>query len=537
MSDSEYDEDPPPTREALGVIKDLRRTEFVEKVARTKAILEEQEAMLAEFASDPQGEASDSTPGVSGINKKKGKKTTPLNTGFKIGGGISPLVGASSLGATPDPKPKSEPLVPEFMSRVLSAFSHYREDQEEALNPSPNQGQRKRPRVELPQDPDCDRFNYYLDLLDLIVHTVCDTKCKVNKEVKAIVTGAAEKIRLRLVADAIETGVLRGKVSTMETVVGKMIDAQQGIEEKVDALIKRPVTIASGLQPEARKSYAGITAGGKPDSSKIVVQGVQRELPPLQPTVLFYPSAPEGKSSEDTRKALQKVLDPKKDGFQPVRTRKIKGAGVLLQTSCAGGLANLQKVAKRIEAVGFKMVQPTGRLPRIVLYDVPRGEPAADAALFEEIFLNNIIEKTNLTKEDHLRTMRRVSLFGRRDSGFMNMIVTCHPDARKALIDSGHCYLGWNACRVRDFIGATRCFKCHLYGHVAKNCTAEVKTCRHCSEQGHDLEDCPKKALAAVCATCKRFNRPANHPTGDRNCPAHLAAVEAQVRMTDYGRR
>lgn len=387
------------------------------------------------------------------------------------------------------------------------------------------------------REPEPNKLNYYYELLNDIDTMINESKNKLNKEDKAAVHGAVEKIRSRLAADARVEGILLGKLSTMENIIDSMLGSHKELDNKLDLLIKRPLPSAPTAQPEQITSYASVTARSKPDSSKICIQGIQRELPPLQPTVLFYPTAPEGKTSEDTRQTLEKVLDPKKDGFQPVRTRKIKGAGVLVQTSSVGGLDNLKKVIHKIEASGMKMVQPTGRLPRVVIYDVPRGEPEADKKLFEEIFTNNINGNSNISKEDYLRTMRRVALFGKRNQTTMNMIITCHPDARNVLINSGHCFLGWNACRVRDYSGATRCFKCHLYGHVAKNCTATVKICRHCSGQGHDLEDCPNKAQAAICATCKRFNRPANHKTGDRNCPAHLAAIEAQVRMTDYGMR
>lgn len=132
-----------------------------------------------------------------------------------------------------------------------------------------------------------------------------------------------------------------------------------------------------------------------------------------------------------------------------------------------------------------------------------------------------------------MRTMCRVSLFGRNDGQTMNMIVSCHPECRRVLIDNGLCYLGWNAFRVRDYLGATRCFKCHMYGHVSRNCIQEKVTCRHCATLGHDYEECPKKALLAVRATCSRFKKQADHST----CPAFKGAIESQVRMTDYGRK
>lgn len=56
-----------------------------------------------------------------------------------------------------------------------------------------------------------------------------------------------------------------------------------------------------------------------------------------------------------------------------------------------------------------------------MLYDIFR------VYLFEEIYTNNIADKGSLSKEDHLRTMRRVWLFGKREAlrdtlrGFYNV--------------------------------------------------------------------------------------------------------------------
>lgn len=405
---------------------------------------------------------------------------------------------------------------------------------EEGKDSSPKQVKKKRTQTEEPPMSGEERLAPIWDQLTRISTTVQDGKTKLNKEDRSIIKVSIDTIKRELINLERENAAAIARANAFSEVV----KAQRGFSDKLDLLINKPAPVAHPIQlPQqpARKTYAGATSGAP--SASIFVEGTVRDLPLPQPTVLFYPTIPDGKTSESTQKELMKVLNPTIDGFQAVRTRKIKGAGLLLQTSSTGGLNNIKNAAAKIEASGLKMVLPQGNLPKVVLYDVPKGDTAGDQALFEEIFKNNIQGKSTLTREDHLRTMRRVSLFGRKDGSTMNMIVTCHPESRKVLIDSGLCFLGWNACRVRDYLGATRCFKCHLYGHVSKFCTVDAITCRHCAASGHDLEDCPKKAEAAICATCNRFGKPANHKTGDRLCPAHRAAIEVQVRKTDYGRR
>lgn len=412
---------------------------------------------------------------------------------------------------------------------------------EKPLRSSPNQANRKRVREEdslltnenNPTEVNGETLDPIWAQMTIISQTISDGKNKLNKEARATVMRSLDEIKKSLLNFATSHAAATSRAETLSAVLA----SQKSITTKLDKIImlsnlapKKP----SEEIPILRKSYAGVASGG-PASKTITMNGYERPLPPLQPTLLFYPTEPEGKTSEELQKNLTSILDPKKDGFQVVKTRKIRGAGIALQTTSPNGLSNIKKVADKLTAKGIKMVAPQGRLPKIVIYDVPKGEPESDTSLFSDIFDNNILGKCNLTKEDHLRTMRRVSLFGKRDSATMNMVITCHPEARKILIDSGLCFLGWNACRARDYLGATRCFKCHQYGHISKACTQEITTCRHCAAAGHDYQDCPVKTQAAVCATCTRFKKPADHATGDRSCPAQKAAIETQVRLTDYG--
>lgn len=102
------------------------------------------------------------------------------------------------------------------------------------------------------------------------------------------------------------------------------------------------------MQPSsATRSYASITAKATvPLSSNLVIGGELRATPKLNPMVIFYPEAPEGKTSEETHKILHKVLNPKDDRFKVVRSRRVRGAGVLIQTESKSGLENIKKATE-----------------------------------------------------------------------------------------------------------------------------------------------------------------------------------------------
>lgn len=101
------------------------------------------------------------------------------------------------------------------------------------------------------------------------------------------------------------------------------------LSNKIDTLVKRPAPKVAAEPHKVRRMSYPRAAGGEELSFILTVEGEPRELPPLRPTVLFYPTIPEGLTSEETQKVVVLVLNPKTDGFKVVRTRKIKGAGVI----------------------------------------------------------------------------------------------------------------------------------------------------------------------------------------------------------------
>lgn len=161
-----------------------------------------------------------------------------------------------------------------------------------------------------------------------------------------------------------------------------------GLNQKVNKLLEKQAFTAAPTPSVQRvkivsKSYASIAASASgPPSKNLIISGKLRETPKLNPMVIFYPNAPEGKTSDETQKLLHSVLNPKDDGFKVVRSSRVKGAG--------------KKATDRLAEKGLKSVSPTGKLPKIVLYDVPRCDPEADKELFEEIFTNNLVGKCKI---------------------------------------------------------------------------------------------------------------------------------------------
>lgn len=75
------------------------------------------------------------------------------------------------------------------------------------------------------------------------------------------------------------------------------------------------------------------------------------------------------------------------------------------------------------------------------------------------------------------------------------------PQAYESIIKnnkSRRIYIRFMACKVKEFLKITRCFKCQILRHNAANCKAEFEACGWCAELGHIKKDCPNRDSAAV---------------------------------------
>lgn len=100
-------------------------------------------------------------------------------------------------------------------------------------------------------------------------------------------------------------------------------------------------------------------------------------------------------------------------------------------------------------------------------------------------------------------------------------------------------FVDWDRCRVDDYVGITRCFRCHQYGHLAKRgCKIEegVVICTFCAQVGHKRDECPSRARKEkpVCPACRATNVPSDHDMRSQECPGYKAAFARWIDLTQY---
>jgi len=99
------------------------------------------------------------------------------------------------------------------------------------------------------------------------------------------------------------------------------------------------------------------------------------------------------------------------------------------------------------------------------------------------------------------------------------------------MLEEGTVKIGWNICRVINYIEILRCFKCCGYYHFARDCKKEV-ACGQCAGK-HTSREC--KEATKKCVNCedkiKSFrikNIDSGHSAFDAECPRYIKELDKQ---------
>lgn len=97
-----------------------------------------------------------------------------------------------------------------------------------------------------------------------------------------------------------------------------------------------------------------------------------------------------------------------------------------------------------------------------------------------------------------------------------------------------HLAIGFQYCRVDDYVNVTRCYKCQEYGHTSAKCKSLTEVCSLCAKTGHDHRNCPNKNGPFTCINCKKVKKPAGHSAADPECLCYKYKLQATVNITGF---
>ncbi|CAK9820466.1 Uncharacterized 50 kDa protein in type I retrotransposable element R1DM [Anthophora quadrimaculata] len=296
--------------------------------------------------------------------------------------------------------------------------------------------------------------------------------------------------------------------------------------DQLDAKISGAVAKIADLENNSNKPALTYAEKVKVRSNVVPPTAIK----PPRNVVTVYPSENSAfKDSDETKKAIVNCMAPAEEKLKIRNVRKINNKGVLIETETPQDIKNLMNSSKLVTA-GLKVGLPQKKKPRMIIHNIPLDKNEQE--IMKAIHDQNL-EELPITKfsEDFKLAFKT----GDRSRSKVNWVVEVTPDIRDTLKKSGRVFIDWYACHTQDFLSVSRCYKCQAFGHVSKYCTAKDDTCGHCAQPGHSYKDCKVKTQNPSCINCKRVNKPHNHSTRDKDCPAYEHALRTYINKTDYG--
>lgn len=287
---------------------------------------------------------------------------------------------------------------------------------------------------------------------------------------------------------------------------------QQWKTQELDALVKEMVRkelsevpiLSNENDRSLKKTYSGAVKGKT--EAVIIIKPKEAE---------------EGNSSEATKKDIKNKIDISKLGVGITKLRKVTGGAVVV------GCENKLQADKLKEKVAYdlgekyEVREPKKRKLKLKIFDIDREDYES-----EEDFWSKVAEQNECGREIRGKIIHKTANLNSRG---VTLIVEVDTDARRRLMDLGSVKIGWRMCRVQDYVGILRCFKCCGYFHFARDCVKE-EACGLCAGQ-HMTKNC--NSSRRKCVNCedkikkmKIRNLKSDHSAYDNSCPCLKKEIE-----------
>lgn len=140
-------------------------------------------------------------------------------------------------------------------------------------------------------------------------------------------------------------------------------------------------------------------------------------------------------SSDATKRTVQSLIFPARDGLQVFNLRTIQGNGILVETANKSDATELLGNEK-LRAAGLLVGAPQKKNPHVIIYNTPR-------TLDDEAFLATIIEK-NVKQDQSARMRQQMRVAFRSGDGVRdhcNVILEVSKDVRDFLLKKEALYI------------------------------------------------------------------------------------------------
>jgi hypothetical protein len=206
----------------------------------------------------------------------------------------------------------------------------------------------------------------------------------------------------------------------------------------------------------------------------------------------------------DSRCGLKGVL-------QQVDIKVIGGPVAQMSTRKDGYVA----LACNTKALKEKLEQELRKKEGVTVRDIPRMNRTLTLTGLEAHWSAEEVVADGHQKNDWLHGGQPLDEF-RKSFAFLtkrkcqnerrqNMVFAVEPKILHEAMDRGKIVVGLSLCFVAEEIRVKQCFRCHRFGHMARECKSK-ELCFKCGKEGHRKSECT--AEARRCPNCVRANEP-----------------------------
>lgn len=211
-------------------------------------------------------------------------------------------------------------------------------------------------------------------------------------------------------------------------------------------------------------------------------------------------------------------------GLGITKVRKVTRGAVVVGCESKSQADKLKE--KAINELGdkYEVRAPRKKNLKLRIFDVDKEDCENDNDFWNKIKDQNGIDRASIEG----KIINKSSGINARGT---TLIVEVNATGRDKILETGKLKIGWNICKVQEYIGLLRCYKCCGFYHIAKDCNKQ-EVCGNCAEK-HTTKEC--KNPVKKCVNCeekinvlKIKNITSNHSAYDSNCACYKRDIEKQ---------
>jgi hypothetical protein len=242
----------------------------------------------------------------------------------------------------------------------------------------------------------------------------------------------------------------------------------------------------------------------------------------FEPIVVIKPTT-NGQNSDVTKQYVQQKIDP---AVVPVYDMKTVANGdVIVRCKNKQDLDNCKSKIQQQLGGDYNVVVPKVRCPALKI--VGLSVLPTEDELVEKMMAQNAFVSQKAKIEVTELKMKNEKIFA---------TVRCDGATYGELMKHGKIAIGWDRCRVYEYVNVMRCYKCAGFHHKAADCRNQM-ACPKCAGD-HELTKC--ETNRKCCINCKTMNEKLNlnmdisHSAWNRECPIYARKLKSVISNTNY---